>query len=104
MQKLALQVYLCKDRLQLTQALRNFGSQQVLTPTVQKQHQATPATANTSLASICINFVARPSICAMALAKRLISDVLGRGGIASSVLDGEADLDCVSPISIRLLA
>ena len=40
----------------------------------------------------------------MALAKRLISDVLGRGGIASSVLDGEADLDCVSPISIRLLA
>ena len=54
-------------------------------------------------------FVAKLSICAMALAKRLISDVLGRGGIASSVLDGEAGIgqfseDGPKPVSLRLLA
>ena len=54
-------------------------------------------------------FVAKLSICAMALAKRLISDVLGRGGIASSVLDGEAGIgqfseDGPKAVSLRLLA
>ena len=38
----------------------------------------------------------------MAVAKRLISDVLGRGGIASSVLDGEAELPCVGMMEKKM--